>query len=128
MSSFFAAFGATTQQRVLEIPEIVELIFSFLDDESNANNAAVCRRWSELALNILWREVKGVHRLFSLLAPMQLAAVSRYDRDGKDYYVSPLYHPAAHPNLRSDVYTHAECERLGTIRTVRATGPRTAPR
>lgn len=90
MSSSFPAFGTTTQQRVLEIPEILELVFSFLDDKSNANNITVCKRWSELALNMVWREVSDAHRLFSLLAPMQLQPLSLHDRDCKDYYVRRL--------------------------------------
>lgn len=86
MASSFSSFGTTTQQRVLDIPEILELIFSFLDHQSNANNVTVSRRWSEIALNIIWREVADIHRLFSLLAPMQLQPLSLHDRDCKDYY------------------------------------------
>ena len=77
-----------TQQRVLEIPEILELIFSFLDAETNAVNALVCRKWSELALNNVWRDVSEIRRLFSLLAPMRNAPLSRYDRTYRDEYVS----------------------------------------
>lgn len=80
-------FGPTTQQRVLEIPEILELVFCFLDDKSNTNNVTVCKRWSELALNIIWREVSDVQRLFGLLAPMQLLPPLPRDRDCMDYYV-----------------------------------------
>lgn len=69
----------STIRRVLEIPEILELVFSFLDDKSNANNAAVCRRWSQLALNILWRDVSDIRRAFSLLAPMKLMPPSRFE-------------------------------------------------
>ncbi|THG93997.1 hypothetical protein EW026_g7380 [Hermanssonia centrifuga] len=60
-------------RRVLEIPEIVELIFSFLDKHSNAINAMVCKKWSELALNILWREVEVPSRLFGKFAPLKVA-------------------------------------------------------
>jgi hypothetical protein len=91
MSSSLAAYGSTTQHRVLEIPEILELIFSFLDDASNARNATVCKRWFDLALNIVWRNVTDLHRLFSLLAPMYLAITTmRYDSAYKDRYVSFL--------------------------------------
>lgn len=76
------------QQRVLEIPEILELIFSFLDVEANVTNALVCRKWSDIALNNVWRDVSDVRRLFSLLAPMRNAPLSRYDRTYRDEYVS----------------------------------------
>lgn len=80
-------YGSTTQQRVLEIPEILELIFSFLDDESNARNAAVCKRWSELALNTIWRDVSDVRRLFSILAPMRQVPTGRDYTDHWNHYV-----------------------------------------
>ncbi|KAI0942577.1 hypothetical protein AcW1_003169 [Taiwanofungus camphoratus] len=39
------SFGyESTLHRVLEIPEIVELIFAFMDEKDNANNACVCKR------------------------------------------------------------------------------------
>ena len=57
--------------RVLFFPEILDIIFSFLDPRSNANNARVCRQWSEVALDTLWYEVYGLHKLFALLAPLR---------------------------------------------------------
>ena len=59
-----------TTNRVLEIPEILELVFSFLDREDNFQNLVVCKNWSELALNNLWRHVDDPIRLFSILSPM----------------------------------------------------------
>lgn len=63
----------TTQSRmhpVLTIPELLDLIFGFMDRASNINNACVCRQWSEIALDTLWREVDSLRLLFSLLAPL----------------------------------------------------------
>ncbi|KAI1793729.1 hypothetical protein LXA43DRAFT_203262 [Ganoderma leucocontextum] len=60
----------TTTHRVLAIPEIVELVFSFLGDVENANNARVSKGWSEVALDLLWRRVDNLPRLFSLLAQL----------------------------------------------------------
>lgn len=60
----------STIHRVLEIPEIVELILTFLDQKGNINNALVCKRWSEISLDILWREVDDLPRLCSVLAPL----------------------------------------------------------
>ncbi|KAI0338822.1 hypothetical protein BDW22DRAFT_1337381 [Trametopsis cervina] len=62
---------STKLTRVLEIPEILELIFSFLDEDSNARTATVCKKWSEISLNILWREVTEPIHLFTLLAPLE---------------------------------------------------------
>ncbi|KAL6298456.1 hypothetical protein BKA93DRAFT_744071 [Sparassis latifolia] len=59
----------STLHRVLEIPEIIELVFGFLDEESNRTNVCVCKRWSEIALDVLWREVSQLHRLLRLLSP-----------------------------------------------------------
>lgn len=60
----------STVQRVLEIPEIVELILSFLDQKEHAASACVCKQWSEIALDHLWRDVDDLYRLFSILAPL----------------------------------------------------------
>ncbi|KAI0086000.1 hypothetical protein BDY19DRAFT_996186 [Irpex rosettiformis] len=68
----------STIARVLDIPEILELVFSFLDKDLNKNNITVCKKWSELAMNIVWRDVNCPRRLFSLLAPMK-RRVERYD-------------------------------------------------
>ncbi|KAJ6544789.1 hypothetical protein DFH09DRAFT_873070, partial [Mycena vulgaris] len=46
------------------------MIFGFLDDPSNAANASVCKRWSEIALDTLWREVDDLHRLFGILGSL----------------------------------------------------------
>ena len=59
-----------TVHRVFSIPEILELIFSFLDGDSVKSSVTVCKRWSDLALNTLWREVSNPRHLFALLAPM----------------------------------------------------------
>ena len=56
---------------VLSIPELLDLTFGFMDRASNINNACVCRRWSEIALDNLWREVDNLFLLFNLLAPLQ---------------------------------------------------------
>ena len=71
-------FQNATMQRVLLIPELVEMIFSYLDASDNAVNARVCRRWCNVALDILWRDVEDMCRLFNLLAPLRLAETSEY--------------------------------------------------
>lgn len=68
----------TTLQRVLLIPELLDMVFSYLDASDNAVNARVCRRWCNIALDILWRDVEDMRRLFSLLAPLHLGNTSEY--------------------------------------------------
>lgn len=65
--------------RVLTIPELLDLIFSFVDRNSNALNACVSKQWSEVALSTLWADVHDLHRLLSLLVPL---------RRRRDSYVS----------------------------------------
>lgn len=60
----------TTTHRVLAIPEIVEQVFAFLDDAERASNARVCKGWSEVAFDLLWRKVDNLPRLFGLLAQL----------------------------------------------------------
>ncbi|KNZ81377.1 hypothetical protein J132_00962 [Termitomyces sp. J132] len=64
-------YGSSTVSRVLAIPELLFMIFQFLDDASNASNVRVSKRWSEIALDVLWKEVLNLHHLFSLLAPLE---------------------------------------------------------
>ena len=63
----------SNMHRVLCIPELLDMVFRFLDDASNASNARVCRQWSEIALDTLWRDVDDLYRLFGLLAPLRKA-------------------------------------------------------
>ncbi|KAI0628309.1 hypothetical protein C8Q77DRAFT_1068263 [Trametes polyzona] len=64
-----SAYGSTTL-RVLAIPEILELVFTFLEETDTSICACVCRTWSEVALDSLWRDVNDLRRLFNVLAPI----------------------------------------------------------
>jgi len=55
---------------VLSIVEVLD-IFSFADKKSNANNACVCKKWSEICMASLWRDVTDLSRLFRILSPLQ---------------------------------------------------------
>lgn len=55
---------------VLSLPELLDFIFSSLDRKSNANNASVCRIWSEPALNHIWHDVEKVEVLLRLLGTL----------------------------------------------------------
>ncbi|KII84967.1 hypothetical protein PLICRDRAFT_117337 [Plicaturopsis crispa FD-325 SS-3] len=63
--------SGSSAHRALSIPELLDVVFSYLDQVDNANNACVCRHWSEIALDSLWREVDNVRRLFNVLAPLR---------------------------------------------------------
>ncbi|KAG6865690.1 hypothetical protein C0991_000304 [Blastosporella zonata] len=64
--------------RVLAISELLDMVFQFLDDTSNASNARVSKQWSELALDVLWKEVSNLRRLFALLAPLEKTSSGSY--------------------------------------------------
>lgn len=64
-------FSPSPTSRVLDIPELLDMVFGFLDNPSNASNASVCKRWSEIALDKLWRDVDDLHRLFGILGPLE---------------------------------------------------------
>lgn len=58
--------------RVLFIPELLGIILSFMDEDDHVNNACVCKQWSDITLDIIWREVDGLSRLLTLLRPYKL--------------------------------------------------------
>ena len=54
------------------------MIFSFLESSTNAVNARVCKRWSEIALDLLWRDVEDLQRLFGTLVPLRKTAQNEF--------------------------------------------------
>ncbi|KAI0795978.1 hypothetical protein C8Q75DRAFT_803032 [Abortiporus biennis] len=72
--------------RVLSIPEMVEIILTFCDNNSNAMAARVCKKWSDIALNILWRDVTDISRLLVLLAPLRNVALVQPDDHPEDLH------------------------------------------
>jgi hypothetical protein len=68
MSTFTAA--QTTTPRPIDVPELLALVFSFLDDRSLARAAQTCRPWSVVALDALWHTLTDLRPLLTLLAPM----------------------------------------------------------
>ena len=46
------------------------MIFGIVDLPSNTVNARVCKQWSDIALDILWREIDELYILFRILAPL----------------------------------------------------------
>ncbi|KAF8968543.1 hypothetical protein BDZ97DRAFT_1902880 [Flammula alnicola] len=55
------------------------MIFGFVDTTSNAVNARVCKRWSSIALDALWKDVDDLHRLFGILAPLRKTPNEDYE-------------------------------------------------
>lgn len=57
----------SARQSVLETPELLDLILSGLELRDNAQNARVCKLWSQVALDSLWKEVDDLKPLFNVL-------------------------------------------------------------
>ncbi|KAK7033004.1 hypothetical protein R3P38DRAFT_2700446 [Favolaschia claudopus] len=74
------------QTRVLEIPELLDMIFGYLEPCFNASNASVCKRWSEIALDTLWRDLDDLPRLFGLLKPLRPSGESP---DSPQVFITP---------------------------------------
>ena len=64
--------------RVLRIPELLQIVFGTLDLPSNTVNARVCKQWSDIALDKLWREVDDLYLLFRILAPLTKTVEENY--------------------------------------------------
>ena len=64
--------------RIVFIPELLHIIFGFLSKKHNVSNACVCKLWSEIALDTIWREMCNLVYLFKALKPMQLNRVGCY--------------------------------------------------
>lgn len=57
--------------RVLGIHELLDMIFGFLDSQSNVVNAQVCKQWLDIAMDVLWRDIDSLYRLVGLLSPLK---------------------------------------------------------
>lgn len=87
-------------QRVIAIPELLDLIFSFTDKRSNASCARVCKSWSDVALACLWRDLDSSRPAFSLLSPLATDGLESPDPQTFRTYVSHAFH---------------SCRRLSTV-------------
>ena len=67
-----SAMYQSVLQRVSSMPELLDIIFDHLDPTSNVTNVVVCKGWSEVARDKLWREVHYPRRLLSILAPISV--------------------------------------------------------
>ncbi|CAK5268562.1 unnamed protein product [Mycena citricolor] len=72
LTSTTMAFRASSPtNRALEIPELLDMIFRYLDNSCNVANARVCKRWSEIALDSVWRDLDDLYHLFAILKPLK---------------------------------------------------------
>jgi hypothetical protein len=83
------AHAVPPSQRVLFIPELVDIIFNLLDRKTNATNALVCKQWSQIALDVVWKEVDDLLQLFRLLKPIRLD-LHKSEEELYAFYVSHL--------------------------------------
>ncbi|KAG0698783.1 hypothetical protein DFH29DRAFT_939829 [Suillus ampliporus] len=88
--------------RVLFIPELLDIILSFMDGDDHIINACVCKQWSEIALDFIWREVDNLPRLLTLLRP--------YKTKGKYHFFDGL------PDARDWARFQKYANRVRTLR------------
>lgn len=55
---------------VLTSPELVRVILELSEKDSHVSALTVCKFWSEISLDILWREVEGFGRLATALGTL----------------------------------------------------------
>ncbi|KAG9045732.1 hypothetical protein FS837_005754 [Tulasnella sp. UAMH 9824] len=55
------------KEAALSIPEVLSVIFSYASPETQAACAGVCKKWSPVALDELWRDLEDIYPLLKLL-------------------------------------------------------------
>jgi hypothetical protein len=68
----------STVSRALSISEILHIVCSSLNTKSLFYCALLCKAWSPVALDALWREMDSAINVFSVLCPM------KYEQHNKD--------------------------------------------
>ncbi|OAX34487.1 hypothetical protein K503DRAFT_724404, partial [Rhizopogon vinicolor AM-OR11-026] len=61
------SFVHVPSHRVLSISDVLNMIFSLMDRDDNVINACICKQWSDVALDLIWREVVNLPRLLNTL-------------------------------------------------------------
>ncbi|THH17422.1 hypothetical protein EW146_g3381 [Bondarzewia mesenterica] len=62
----------------LNIPEVILIVFSYLDQSSNARNARVCKLWSEIALDAVWHKIDNLPMILPYLPSQGPAPPRQY--------------------------------------------------
>ena len=78
------------QRHRFAIPELLSLTFSYATPGTQAAAARVCRAWSELALDELWRELEWPGYAFELLAPFDSDDLPHGGRTHVCFYLQVL--------------------------------------
>ncbi|KAJ8592766.1 hypothetical protein M405DRAFT_812276 [Rhizopogon salebrosus TDB-379] len=65
--------------RALSIPELLNNILGLMERDENVVNACVCKQWSDIALDLIWREVVSLPRLLNILRPRQIQGYNASD-------------------------------------------------
>lgn len=68
--------ATSSMDRFFAIPELLSQVFRLLEPPSNARNARVCRAWSGLALDEVWREANA--GTFQSLAEMSPSIIDSH--------------------------------------------------
>ncbi|KAG8978826.1 hypothetical protein FRB90_008323, partial [Tulasnella sp. 427] len=68
------AFEFSAAGKALSIPELLSTVFSFCEKAKLATYAGVCKIWSEIALDDLWKDLATARPLFNLVLPKVLQA------------------------------------------------------
>ncbi|KZV72234.1 hypothetical protein PENSPDRAFT_733667 [Peniophora sp. CONT] len=79
--SCLAMEALTAVQRVLVIPELLDIILSCGDRRLHARCALVNRKWSTVALGLLYREIDGLLHVLRILCPMKKSEPLRHDTE-----------------------------------------------
>ncbi|KAG8978744.1 hypothetical protein FRB93_010892 [Tulasnella sp. JGI-2019a] len=59
------------QSGALKIPEILEEVMQLSERPDRAASARVCRSWTPVAIDVLWRDLDSIFPLLELIAPLE---------------------------------------------------------
>ncbi|KAF5343544.1 hypothetical protein D9758_012948 [Tetrapyrgos nigripes] len=68
-----------TMHPLLQVTELLRIIFEHLEKEDLVRCALVCKSWSEVALDVVWFAVKDMGALANLLSPVKVTVLEDYD-------------------------------------------------
>lgn len=83
------------KDRTLSIPELLSTVFSLAEAPELATSARVCKKWSGLALDELWRDLESVLPLLDLLVDLELVRTASLDPEGNEVIANSFVEPGA---------------------------------
>ncbi|KAI0064494.1 hypothetical protein BV25DRAFT_242145 [Artomyces pyxidatus] len=125
LACLLPCLSPTAMRRVLSMPELVDLIFGFLQRPGHAAGARVCRAWVDIARDHIWEVVDNPCILFQNLAPIkgaELSIADHYDHvsvfeQGSDTQVVA---ETLHFSTMTVVRASSNSRRLGQISSIRS--------